>query len=170
MTKGKWFEYRKGATRNPPAWFKTISEWPDVLIRPSESFRVKIKAAEIVQGTEFATAKTLRFPRCIWVFNDEADPLESAMTMDDLTSMQGRQKRNHNGTMTTTSKRLKGVRAHPRLSLCRSSLLNSFYTEIGAGQSSGLCSQTSSRRREGPRFSRTHVLCARRSELSWSRD
>ncbi|GAA5858831.1 hypothetical protein JCM8547_005005 [Rhodosporidiobolus lusitaniae] len=49
---------------NKPDWFHTVSEWPDVLIDPHDSFVLEVKAAEIVGGAEYGAGMTLRFPRC----------------------------------------------------------------------------------------------------------
>lgn len=93
-TEGKWFNYRKGSTGDAPAWFKTVSEWPDMLIKPSESFMIKIKAAEIVMSTEFATVHTLRFPRCIAIEGEPGEKApKKAMKLDDFKAMQAKQKK-----------------------------------------------------------------------------
>ncbi|GJN92108.1 hypothetical protein Rhopal_005137-T1 [Rhodotorula paludigena] len=46
----KWIEFDRKKPETVPSWFKTVSEWPDVLIAPEDSFIIEVKAAEIVGG------------------------------------------------------------------------------------------------------------------------
>ncbi|KAI5479349.1 DNA ligase [Pseudohyphozyma bogoriensis] len=81
-TKGKWIDFDRKKPSTIPAWFKTVSEYPDQLIAPSDSFVVTIKAAEIVGGAEYGAGMTLRFPRAQRMRTD-MDMLE-AMDIDQV--------------------------------------------------------------------------------------
>ncbi|GAA5899174.1 hypothetical protein JCM5296_000357 [Sporobolomyces johnsonii] len=55
---------------DPPAWFRTNGEWPDVFINPEDSFVIEVKASEIVGGAEYGAQMTLRFPRAVKIRHD----------------------------------------------------------------------------------------------------
>ncbi|GAA6002791.1 hypothetical protein JCM10207_007683 [Rhodosporidiobolus poonsookiae] len=77
---------------SPPSWFRTVSEWPDVLIKPENSFVIEVKAAEIVGGVDYGSAMTLRFPRAIRIRTDKT--WEDAMDFEDVRTLRtGPQKR-----------------------------------------------------------------------------
>ncbi|GAA5850871.1 hypothetical protein JCM9279_006224 [Rhodotorula babjevae] len=58
----KWIEFDRKRLETVPAWFKTVNEWPDVLIAPEDSFVLEVKASEIVGGVDYGANMTLRFP------------------------------------------------------------------------------------------------------------
>ncbi|BGP36353.1 DNA ligase (ATP) [Rhodotorula kratochvilovae] len=77
-TRDKWKDVDRRKPETVPSWFKTVNEWPDVLIEPSASFVIEIKAAEIVGGVDYGAGMTLRFPRAIKIREDK-DPVEDSM-------------------------------------------------------------------------------------------
>ncbi|GAA6059368.1 hypothetical protein JCM10212_003266 [Sporobolomyces blumeae] len=75
-----------------PEWFVTRTEMPDVLIHPSDSFVVEIKAAEIVGGAEYGADMTLRFPRAMRIRHDRSH--NDSATLEEVKEMrQGAKKR-----------------------------------------------------------------------------
>jgi len=46
-------------------WTSNKLDWPDVWIKPEDSFMLEVKAAEIVGSVEFAAGMCLRFPRVV---------------------------------------------------------------------------------------------------------
>ncbi|KAM0753969.1 ATP-dependent DNA ligase [Meredithblackwellia eburnea MCA 4105] len=84
-TDGKWIEFDR---RKPPGWFKTVNEWPDVLLAPSNGFVVEIKAAEIVGGNDYGAGMTLRFPRAIRL-RDEDKSAANAASFQEVQEMRG---------------------------------------------------------------------------------
>ena len=61
-TRGKWIDWDR---KNPPSEFIDVGhgEIPDVWIKPSDSIVIEVKAAQVVESTEFKTRYSLRFPR-----------------------------------------------------------------------------------------------------------
>ncbi|KAL8278487.1 hypothetical protein RQP46_009177 [Phenoliferia psychrophenolica] len=84
----KWITYDKKKVQQQHGWFTTVSEWPDVLIRPSDSFVVRIKAAEIVGGAEYGAGMTLRFPRAIKIRDPDEMNHTNCMTFKDVQKFQ----------------------------------------------------------------------------------
>ncbi|GEM06078.1 DNA ligase [Rhodotorula toruloides] len=70
-TRGKWIEFDRRDSKSVPDWFETVTEWPDVLIDPADSFIIEIKAAEIVEGG----ASKIR---------DELDPSADSMDFETV--------------------------------------------------------------------------------------
>ncbi|GAA5907954.1 hypothetical protein JCM8208_004007 [Rhodotorula glutinis] len=79
----KWIEFDRKRPETVPAWFKTVNEWPDVLIAPEDSFVLEIKASEIVGGVDYGANMTLRFPRALKIREDK-----DAESADDLQTVQ----------------------------------------------------------------------------------
>ena len=46
-------------------WVPNKLDWPDLWIKPEDSFMVECKAAEIVGSKEFSSGMCLRFPRIV---------------------------------------------------------------------------------------------------------
>ncbi|PRQ77013.1 ATP dependent DNA ligase domain-domain containing protein [Rhodotorula toruloides] len=82
-TRGKWIDFDRRDSKSVPDWFETVTEWPDVLIDPADSFIIEIKAAEIVEGAEYGAGMTLRFPRASKI-RDELDPLSDSMDFETV--------------------------------------------------------------------------------------
>ncbi|GAA5909260.1 hypothetical protein JCM6882_003781 [Rhodosporidiobolus microsporus] len=97
----KFFDYDR---KSSPSWFHTVSEWPDQLIRPEDSFVLEVRASEIVGGAEYGAGMTLRFPRCVkirWDLDvDNALDLEAARVFRNT----GPKKRQLDGDFSTKRK------------------------------------------------------------------
>ncbi|GAA5981421.1 hypothetical protein JCM10908_004104 [Rhodotorula pacifica] len=111
-TDGKWRTLDRKQPGAVPDWFHTVSEWPDCLIEPHDSFVIEIKAAEIVKGDDYGAGLTLRFPRAKKISNK---PPESAMDYATILSFRRAPKRNPFGEeMGAKSKRQRTDRATKR--------------------------------------------------------
>ncbi|TNY23188.1 ATP dependent DNA ligase domain-containing protein [Rhodotorula diobovata] len=99
----KWIEFDRKRPETVPSWFKTVNEWPDVLIAPEDSFVIEIKASEIVGGVDYGAGMTLRFPRALKIREDK-----DAESAADLTTVQhyrsGPQKRSIGDDMSVKKK------------------------------------------------------------------
>ncbi|GAA6040368.1 hypothetical protein JCM8097_007579 [Rhodosporidiobolus ruineniae] len=109
----KFFNYER---QNKPDWFQTVSEWPDMLINPEDSFVLEVKAAEVTVGAEYGAGMTLRFPRTArWRSDKDWDDSADLETVRALQS--GPQKRTLDGdlaqkrtsTRTNVSKKARSV-------------------------------------------------------------
>ncbi|GAA5823391.1 hypothetical protein JCM3770_006850 [Rhodotorula araucariae] len=77
-TRDKWKDVDRRKPETVPSWFKTVNEWPDVLIEPKDSFIIEVKASEIVVGVDYGAGMTLRFPRAVKIREDK-DPVDDSM-------------------------------------------------------------------------------------------
>ncbi|GAA5828242.1 hypothetical protein JCM11251_002654 [Rhodosporidiobolus azoricus] len=104
----KFFDYNRNS---PPSWFHTVSEWPDQLINPADSFVIEVKASEIVGGAEYGAGMTLRFPRCIRI-RWEKD-VEDGMDLDTARTYRntGPKKRQLDGDFSAKEKKTTTSRA-----------------------------------------------------------
>ena len=61
-TSGKWIDWDR---KKPPNEFIDVGagEVPDVWIKPSDSIVIEVKAAQVVESSQFQTRYSLRFPR-----------------------------------------------------------------------------------------------------------
>ncbi|KAI9346479.1 ATP dependent DNA ligase domain-containing protein [Obelidium mucronatum] len=79
---GHWQPYDHA---HPPAWFQhphSSKEKPDMILHPSHSRVVTVKAAEVVESTQYGVGWTLRFPRFVCVRTDKG--VEDALTKSGL--------------------------------------------------------------------------------------
>ncbi|ORY90116.1 ATP dependent DNA ligase domain-domain-containing protein [Leucosporidium creatinivorum] len=91
--KDKWRNFDR---KKLPSWFSTVNEFPDQLIKPSDSFIVEIKAAEIVPGKDYACGMTLRFPRAKYIKKKDEeirDKLEESFSLQTVKDLGKRPKR-----------------------------------------------------------------------------
>ncbi|GAA5972708.1 hypothetical protein JCM11641_002986 [Rhodosporidiobolus odoratus] len=96
----KWSTYDR---KNPPAWFHTVNEWPDVLIEPEKSFVIEVKAAEIVGGVDYGAGMTLRFPRAKRILDNR--DWDDSMDLETVRSFRtGPQKRTMSGEFSSKAK------------------------------------------------------------------
>ncbi|KAI8611855.1 ATP dependent DNA ligase domain-containing protein [Chytriomyces sp. MP71] len=80
--------------RNPPAWFvhpPHSKEKPDMIVHPRNSRVVCVKAAEVVESTQYAAGYTLRFPRFVSVRLDK-NVEDGAMSRSELEEYVSRNK------------------------------------------------------------------------------
>lgn len=111
-THGKWRPLDRKQPGAVPDWFRTVSEWPDCIIEPQDSFVIEIKASEIVRGDDYAAGLTLRFPRAKNI--SKKDP-EAAMDYETILAFRRAPKRNPFGEdMSSRSKRQKSDKAAKR--------------------------------------------------------
>ncbi|KAJ3355211.1 DNA ligase (ATP) [Entophlyctis luteolus] len=69
---GHWQAYDH---QNPPTWFVHMAaskEKPNMILHPSHSRVVTVKAAEIVESTQYSAGYTLRFPRFVCMRPDKS--------------------------------------------------------------------------------------------------
>ncbi|GMH64616.1 hypothetical protein TL16_g04005 [Triparma laevis f. inornata] len=58
--------FQRTAVGDDKGWFSSSkNEWPDLWIRPEDSFVLTIKAAEVVSSVQHSAGFTLRFPRIV---------------------------------------------------------------------------------------------------------
>ncbi|GAA5867873.1 hypothetical protein JCM3774_004706, partial [Rhodotorula dairenensis] len=111
-TDGKWRPLDRKQQGAVPHWFRTVSEWPDCIIDPQDSFVIEIKAAEIVKGDDYGAGLTLRFPRARKI--SDKDPYH-AMDYETILSFRRAPKRNPFGEeLGSRSKRQKNDKALKR--------------------------------------------------------
>ncbi|KAJ3026431.1 UNVERIFIED_CONTAM: DNA ligase (ATP) [Siphonaria sp. JEL0065] len=75
---GHWQSYDH---THPPPWFvhpHNSKEKPDMILHPSHSRIVTVKAAEVVESTQYGVGWTLRFPRFVCVRTDKG--VEDSLT------------------------------------------------------------------------------------------
>ncbi|GAA5955325.1 hypothetical protein JCM8115_001915 [Rhodotorula mucilaginosa] len=111
-TDGKWRPLDRKQQGAVPDWFVTVSEWPDCIIEPQDSFVVEIKASEIVRGDDYGAGLTLRFPRAKKL---SLKGPEKAMDYKTIVAFRRAPKRNPFGEdMSSRSKRQKSEKAAKR--------------------------------------------------------